>query len=97
MLVIRKVHLDVNHADRTTVGKRTDLSYSHQPVNYATMRVILLRRLNVKKLLIAVGVLLIAMAFEIAPFWEEWLGWILFIALLLFGAYTIYDAMQTEK
>ena len=50
-----------------------------------------------KKLLIAVGVLLVAMAFEMAPFHEEWLGWIFFVALLLFGAYTIYDAMQAEK
>ena len=50
-----------------------------------------------KKLLIAVGVLIVAMAFELAPFWEEWLGWILFVALLLFGAYTIYNAMQTEN
>lgn len=50
-----------------------------------------------KKLIIAVGVLIVAMAFELAPFYEHWLGWILFIVLLLFGAYTIYDAMQSEK
>lgn len=57
----------------------------------------MLWRLNVKKLIIAVGVLIVAMAFELAPFYEHWLGWILFIVLLLFGAYTIYDAMQSEK
>ena len=50
-----------------------------------------------KKLIIAVGVLIVAMAFELAPFYEEWLGWIIFVVLLLFGAYTIYNAMQTEK
>ena len=50
-----------------------------------------------KKLLIAVGVVIVALGFKSAPFYDEWLGWILFIVLLLFGAYTIYDAMQTEK
>lgn len=50
-----------------------------------------------KKLIIAVGVVILAQAFCIAPFYEDWLGWILFIVLLLFGAYTIYDAMQSEK
>jgi hypothetical protein len=61
------------------------------------MRVILLWRFILKKLLIAVGVLLVAMAFEIAPIYEHWLSWLLFVVLLLFGAYTIYDAMQSEK
>ena len=63
----------------------------------ATMRIILLRRFAVKKLIIAVGVLIVAMAFELAPFYEHWLGWLLFVVLLLFGAYTIYDAIQNEK
>ena len=36
-----------------------------------------------KKLLIAVGVVIVALGFKSAPFYDEWLGWILFIVLLL--------------
>ena len=61
------------------------------------MRMILLRRSTLKKLIIAVGVLILAQAFLIAPFHNEPFRWILFTVLLLFGAYTIYDAMRAEK
>lgn len=50
-----------------------------------------------KKLLVAVGAIIIAQAFIIAPFYNEPFQWILFVLLLLFGLYTIYDAMQAEK
>jgi len=61
------------------------------------MRMILLRRSALKKLIIAAGVIIIAQAFCLAPFFNEPFRWILFVVLLLFGAYTIYDAMQAEK
>jgi hypothetical protein len=50
-----------------------------------------------KKLLIAVGVVIIAQAFDIMPVYNRPFCWILFAVLLLFGLYTIYDAAQTEK
>ena len=50
-----------------------------------------------KKLVIAVGVLIIAQAFDIMPVYNRPFSWILFVVLLLFGLYTIYDAMQAEK
>jgi hypothetical protein len=50
-----------------------------------------------KKLLIAVGVVLVAQAFLIMPVYNKPFYWILFVVFLLFGLYTIYDAIQTEK
>jgi len=61
------------------------------------MRVILLWRSALKKLIIAVGVVIIAQAFDLMPVYNRPFQWILFVVLLLFGAYTIYGAMQTEK
>ena len=51
-----------------------------------------------KKLIIAVGVLILTQAYFIMPVHKhDALDWIIFVVLLLFGAYTIYGAMQTEK
>ena len=61
------------------------------------MRMILLRRYTLKKLIIAVGVIIIAQAFVLMPVYNRPFQWILFVVLLLFGLYTIYDAMQAEK
>ena len=61
------------------------------------MRVILLGRFTLKKVLIAAGAIIIALAFELAPFYSEPFYWILFVVFLLFGIYTIYDAVQSEK
>ena len=65
---------------------------------YATMRMILLWRSALKKLAIAVGVLILSQAYFMIPArMPDALDWILFVVLLLFGAYTIYNAMQAEK
>ena len=51
-----------------------------------------------KKLAIAVGVLILSQAYFMIPArMPDALDWILFVVLLLFGAYTIYNAMQAEK
>ena len=50
-----------------------------------------------KKLIIAVGVVIVAQAFVLMPVYNRPFQWILFVVLLLFGLYTIYDAMQAEK
>ena len=51
-----------------------------------------------KKLLIAVGVLILVEAYWMIPAnIPSAIDWILFVLLLLFGAYTIYDARKTEK
>ncbi|HEY31555.1 MAG TPA: hypothetical protein G4O10_00440 [Dehalococcoidia bacterium] len=50
-----------------------------------------------KQLTIAVGVLIITQAYFMIPAnTPDWLDWILFVVLLVFGAYTIYDAMQSR-
>jgi hypothetical protein len=52
----------------------------------------------VKKLLIAVGVLILTQAYWMIPKnTPDALDWILFVVLLVFGGWVIYDAMQTEK
>ena len=51
-----------------------------------------------KKLLIAVGVLILVEAYWMIPAnIPAAIDWILFVLLLLFGAYTIYDARKSEK
>ena len=51
-----------------------------------------------KKLIIAVGVLILTQAYFMIPaHTPDALDWIIFVVLLLFGAYTIYGAMQPEK
>lgn len=56
------------------------------------------RRFAMKQLIIAVGVLIITQAYFMIPaHMPDWLDWILFVVLLLFGAYTIYDAIQSNK
>jgi hypothetical protein len=50
-----------------------------------------------KKVLIAAGAIIIAQAFQLAPFYSKPFYWILFVVFLLFGLYTIYDALQSEK
>lgn len=51
-----------------------------------------------KKLLIAVGVVILVEAYWMIPAnMPDALDWILFVVLLLFGAYTIYNAVKTEK
>lgn len=51
-----------------------------------------------KKLLVAVGILILSQAYFMIPgHTPDALDWILFAVLLLFGLYTIYDAMQTES
>jgi len=55
-------------------------------------------RSAVKKLLIAIGVLILVEAYWMIPAnIPSAIDWILFVVLLLFGAYTIYDARKTEK
>lgn len=51
-----------------------------------------------KNLVIAIGVLILTQAYWMIPaHMPDWLDWILFVVLLLFGAYVIYDAMKTAK
>ncbi|HEY32815.1 MAG TPA: hypothetical protein G4O10_06885 [Dehalococcoidia bacterium] len=51
-----------------------------------------------KNLLIAIGILILCQSYFMIPgCTPEALNWILFAVLLLFGIYTIYSAMQTEK
>ena len=59
---------------------------------------ILLRRFAVKKLTIAIGVLILTQAYWMIPaHMPDALDWILFVLLLLYGGYLIYDARKTEK
>lgn len=51
-----------------------------------------------KKLLIAIGVLILVEAYWMIPASiPSAIDWILFVVLLLFGAYTIYDARKAEN
>ena len=62
------------------------------------MRILYIRRIDMKKLLIAVGVVILVEAYWMIPAnMPDALDWILFVVLLLFGAYTIYNAVKTEK
>jgi len=65
---------------------------------YDTMRILFIWRIDVRKLLIAIGVLILVQAYWMIPAnMPDALDWILFVVLLLFGAYTIYDARKTAS
>ncbi|MFC2032897.1 hypothetical protein ACFLUS_06090 [Chloroflexota bacterium] len=50
-----------------------------------------------KKLIIAIGVLILTQAYWMIPaHMPDALDWILFVFLLLFGGYLIYNAIKSE-